>query len=322
MPISHPSTRLDYPVSYRAHSFNSYRTAAGGINQAAQNENYRLERFDFGRLQIRDQREALHLMSGGDLGVATNVFRFVSLVGEVKAGNGATLEDMTSLFLRVFDVEDAQTASPLTEGVSAIDFYTPTNSAPVGYTSPVRELLLGRPGTPPQVFDRRSGGLARTFAAEMVCPDHRRYTYDPTVVTLNSGNGFFANCPQWDVNLGIMTFGVIQLNLSGAGHASCTLRSNPPVGSNIDLVLDLSGLGGGNHTISVDMLNKVIVDGTIDPLTRAITGSHRADLRTSDPDTFWGIPRGYPPVAGGTAFRIVNTTNLDSATLTYRPARR
>lgn len=309
---------LDFPVGYRGWVGNEHRSAAGVEVPAQRLATCLIERFDFSRLQLRDQKSGLHLVSGGDFGSATKVFRFISLLGTIKDTSMALLEDRASRLTQTFDIEESQYASPTTSGVSRLDFYSPTAAPPSGFASPVHECFLARPNAHPQVFERRGNSLAVMFALELVCADHRRYLYDPTAKTANAANAWSIACPNWDANMGEQTFPVLTFTLTGTGSIDCTATFTPTtVGSATSLVLDLTSLAASAHTVDVDMMTgRIYLDGSINPLTRVATGTRRDDLLVSDPDTFWSIPRN-----GGTFTVPTGRTALTSVKAEFRQAR-
>lgn len=311
---------LDYPIGYRSLvTLNEHRSTAGAEVVAQRLSTYLVERFDFSRLQLRDQKSGLHLVSGGDFGAATKVFRFISLLGMVKDTTQALLEDRISRLIQTFDIEEAQYASITTQGVSRLDFYSPTNAPASGFTSPVHEMFLCRPNAHPQIFERRGNSLSVMFALELVCADHRRYLYASTTKTANAGNSWSVACPNWDANMGEMTYPVLTLTLTGTGSAACTIVFTPTtVGSAVTLVLDLSSLSAAAHTVDIDTITGMAyLDGSINPLTRVATGTRRDDFLTSDPDTILlGFARN-----GGVLTVPSGRTALTSVAAEYRQAR-
>jgi hypothetical protein len=309
---------VHFPIGYRGLVLNEHRSATGAIDNTKVASTFLVDRFDASRLQLRDQREGLHLMSGGDLGAGTKVFRFVSLQGQVSDVTSAKLEDRIGWLRQTFDIEEAQVFAPTTEGVNDLDYYIPTEVTTVGAVNGiVREILRGRPSIYPQTFDRRNSGLTRLFAVEIICPDPRRllYTSEPNKVA-NSGNGFSITLPNWNANQGSITWPILTIIQTANGNANTTITFNPTtIGTTTDLRLDLSGLGAA--TIYVDMLGKAIyVGGTMNVDTGYHTGgTERADIRQSAVDTFWNIPR------NGGVMSITNRTALTSVRADYRQAR-
>jgi hypothetical protein len=312
---------VDFPITYSSLNINDAKSTAGVLDKTKDKSQIRVTRFDHSRLQYRDQREGLHLLSGGDLGSATRVFRYLSLIGEIRDTTPALLADRKSKLLRAFDLEESQYTSPTTVGQQALDFYTPTATPPSGFTSPVRELYLCRPSVYPQTYDAINQGLQESWAVELICADPTRYMYTANTSTANSGNSFSIAVANWTATVGAMTWPVIRLNLGSGAHVSgVNLRFTPTsYGSAQNLTLDLSpATFNGSHTIDIDMRTKqIILDGAIDALTRVITGgTHVAYVRTSAVDTFWGIPAN-----GGTFAATAGMTNITSAVMTYRQAR-
>lgn len=288
----------DFPFGYRGYTFNKHRTTAGGYDDDYEKNTTIIDTFDFSRVQWRDQREGLHNLTGGDVGVANEVFRYISLGGLIVASTGAALEDRIARVMRVFNIEEAQLDSPTTEGVTAFDFYCPTEVSATGIASPVREKFLARPSAPPAWVERMHDGLTARFAAQLICPDPRRYLYTATSVVL-SGSTWTAALPNWVGNQGRKVYPVITVVLSGAGHASMTFSDGTT-----SLVCDFSGETSGTFTI--DMATSLIKKGT----------TKKAYIRTSAVDTYWGIPAN-----GVAAAAVTNRTNVTSVTFTYNQAR-
>ena len=304
-----------FPFAFRGLTFNQHRTAAGAEDQTKLKDTIRVDRFDASRLQQRDQREALHLLTGGDLGDATLAFRYISLAGSIVASSGSALSDFIAQVEQTFDVEEAQLASLATEGVSELTF-TDTTAVVTGrgtaWTDPVTnqsdgqyvvELFMARPAAFAIITGRRSGGDSALWAAELVCPDPRRYIDTAESVVLNAGNAYASTCPNWNAALGKASPVVLTIVMSGAGHASLTIDI---VGDGqTGLILNMSAETAG--TFTVDTATGLIKKGS----------THRADLRTSSVATLTGlrVPR------GGGAFTATNTTNVTSITAAYRQAR-
>ncbi len=305
---------LSYPIAWRGGDAGSgitlqgHRDTSGNLVSATvDTQDYiEVEKFDFSPLDFRDQRDGLHLLFGGDLGLVSSEFRYVSIQGNVKGSTAAKLEDRVAKLLGVFDPENCQAASATTRGVLPLDFYCPTEEA--GYTPLVRELFQGRPTGLPVIFERRAEGYAMQFALQLVCPDPRRYLYTAESKVANAGNGYSIAIPNWTARMGAPTTGVITLALTAAGANPCTLRYvDTASGITKNLNLNLSGIGGGAHTVTVDVeTGEIKLDGT-----------NNAALRTSAVDTAQWIVN-----AGGGTFSVpAGTTNLTSATLAYRQAR-
>lgn len=288
---------LDFPMAFRSFTLHRHRSAAGAEVPSYRTHTVRVDRFDFSKLQIRDQREPRNLISGGDLGDATETFRYVSLGGTILAPSGSELQDYIGQFLQTFDIEECQLDSPGTRGITPFTFTVPTDI--VGYTPYQVERLYCRPAGVPVIYESRSRGFARTFAVELVCEDPRRYRDTATTVTLNSGNSFSASCPNWNTSVGRYVYPVITIAATGGGATNFTLTSGGK-----SLVLNLSTL------VNTDSVTIEPEFGTIKK-----NGAHAAALRTSAVDSFFGIPRGGATVAA------TNTTNIGSVTIAYREAR-
>jgi len=302
-----------FPMEYRGFVFNAHRSAAGVEVPAFIADTARVQSFDPTRLQQRDQREALHLLTGGDLGDATLVFRYISLSGILKASTGAKLSDQIAAMEAAFDVEEAQRASPATEGVLPFTFTDTTEVVTgrgVAWTDPVtglgdgqyvKERFMARPAGFPILPGRRSGGDSVTFACELVCPDPRRYIDTAESVVLNGANGFAANCPNWTAAQGVAVFPLVTIVMSGAGSAGLTID----LGDVASLSLNMAGETAG--TFTWDTATGIIKKGA----------THRADLRNTAASTLFGYIS-----AGGNAAAAGNTTNVTSITIAYRQARR
>lgn len=310
----------DYPLGFRGLVLNEHRNTSGAEVVAKRKSTIIVRRFDFSPLQLRDQRIGRHQIPGGEFGFATKQFRYLALQGEVKDTTPALLEDRVSRLLQTFDLEEAQYAALTAQGQSAFDFYVPTAVPPSGYTSPVRELFLARPFGPARVFERAGTGLAVPFAVELVCGDTARYLYTAEAKTANAAGSWSVACPNWDANMGELSYPVLEITVASGGSYSAThtITFTPTtVGTATALILDLSGEASAAFTIWVDMrTGRCYKAGTMDTLTRVQTGgTRRDDLPTSDPDTFWGIPRN-----GGT-MSVTGTNNITSVKAHYRQAR-
>lgn len=306
-----------FPFAWRGLTLNAHRTAAGQLDPAASklSDTIRVDRWDFSKLQQRDQREALHLRTGGDLGDATIAFRYLALSGAIVASTGAKLDDRTAELMALFDVEECQRASPSTEGVLPFDFTgltdvnngrgtawaDPVTGAAAGFYVP--ERFYARPAAVPVITARRSSGTVAPFGIELVCADPRRYCQVAEAVVLNAANTFIANCPNWNALQGKAVPPVATIALTAAGHASFILNLPDATPS---LVLNLSGIGAGAHSVIVDFGTGVI----------SLDGTERADLRTS----VVGSLDAVLPAGGGSA-SASNTTNVTSVTIAYRQAR-
>ncbi len=304
----------DFPMAYRGLTFNGHRTAAGALDTTKEAATFRVNQLDFGRIQFRDQREALNVLSGGDLGDAASVFRYVTIAGVIKDRTGMDLSDRIAQLFSTWSIEEALFDDPTTDGESAFTYTDVTRldtgrgtayadrtlTGETGYY--VVERIVGRPSGPPIVTQRRSGGDTALFAAELVCSDPRRYIQTAESVVLNSGNSYSANCPNWSSLMGIATPPTVTIVTSGNGSSSFTLDI---AGDGVSpLVLNLSAVGAA--TIVWSARTGIIQVGS----------THRADLRTSAADTLFArVPR------GGAVASSTNNTNITSVTLAYRQAR-
>lgn len=293
---------FDFPMAFRSLTLNGHRDTSGNlIPGAAEADTYRVERFDPSRIQLRDQREPLHLLAGGDLGDASKTFRYLGVSGMIVASSQANLDDAISAMMATFDIDECQLASPSTEGILPFTFYSPT--AIVGYTPAQKERFLVRPAGSPVITPRRSGGLQVPYALELVAADPRRYLDALTTITLNSGNSFTQTCPNWTAGVGTHVFPLVTITMTGAGSATFSFDLAGDTGG--ALVLNLSGLANGN-VVTVDCSTGIIKVGS----------TFRADLRTSAVGTSMPFI-----VAGGAAATATNTTNVSSVVVTYRQAR-
>lgn len=290
---------IDFPIGFRGYTFNAHRTAAGAASstEADHADTTVVQQFDISPVQVRDQREALHAVTGGDFGTGNDVFRFISLVAKIKASTGENLEDEIAKISRIGNLEEALLDFPTTMGVSAIDFYSPTNVSATGIASPVREKFMVRPSGPMAWVERAHDGLTAMCSLSLVAADPRRLLYTATTVSF-TGAGTQA-LPNWTALYGRKVYPVVTLVMSGNGASNVTISDGTT-----SLVLDLSAAGAGTFTI--DMATQLIKKGT----------AKRADLRTSGVNTFWGIPAG-----GVAAASITNRTNMTSSTITYNQAR-
>jgi hypothetical protein len=183
--------------------------------------------------------------------------------------------------------------------VSALDFYCPTEYSGTGIATPVREKFLARPSDAPAWVERAQDGLSAVFAAQVVCPDPRRYLYTATSVTFSAGAGWTQALPNWNSTMGRKVYPLVTIVLSGAGHASMTFSDGTT-----SFVGDFSAETAGTFTI--DMATQLIKKST----------TKKAYIRTSAVDTYWGIPAG-----GVAAAAITNRTNVTSVVFSYNQAR-
>ena len=289
----------DFPIGFRGYTFNAHRTAAGAYSPAAEKDTTVVQQLDISPIQLRDQREALHGAVGGDFGTANEIFRFITLVGKIKASTGEKFEDAIAKISRVGSVSEALLDYPSTMGASALDFYSPTEVAATGIASPVREKFMVRPAGPMAWLERSHEGLTALFSLPLVAADPRRLLYTATTVTFSSGAGWTQALPNWTTTMGMKVYPVITVVLSGAGHASMTFSDGTT-----SLVCDFSAETAGTFTI--DMATQLITKGT----------TKKAYIRTSDVNSYWGIPAG-----GVAAAAVTNRTNVSSVTFTYHQAR-
>lgn len=287
----------DFPIGLRGYTFNKHRTTAGAYDVTYEQDTTIVQSFDFSPVQVRDQREALHAVTGGDFGTGNEVFRFLSLLVKIKASTGENLEDEIAKIVRVGSLGEALLDYPTTAGASALDFYCPTNISATGIATPVREKFLVRPAGPSAWVERAHDGLTALASLSMVAADPRRMLYTATTVSFTSTSP--QALPNWTTTLGYKVYPVVTLVMAGAGSASLTISDGTT-----SLVLDMSGETSG--TFTVDMGTGIIKKGT----------TVRADLRTSGVNTYWGIPAG-----GVAAATITNRTNITTSTMTYNQSR-
>ena len=293
----------DYPITYRGLTLNEHHDAAGELVRANVDECYDVTLFDFSPLSIRDQIEGLHVDSGADLGVVSKEYRRIAMRGLVRSRTAAGLEDRVARLIHAFDPEMAVLDSVTTEGVERLAFWCPTDAPPPGYTSPVHETFFARPRGWPVVYERKSQGLAYDFAVELVCGDPTRYLYDEHSVGFSTALGWTRTLPNWAADMGVTVFPVLELILSGPGHASLTISDGES-----NLVLDMSTVVAGGGTFTIDMRTGEITK-------TGSGGGPRNHLRTSAAGSYFGV---YP---GGSMWTITNRTNLTSASATYRLGR-
>jgi hypothetical protein len=289
----------DFPIGFRGYTFNSHRSTAGAASasESAHKDTTVVQSFDISPVQVRDQREALHAVTGGDFGTANEVFRFISMLVKIKASTGENLEDEIAKIVRVGSLEEALLDYPTTMGASALDFYCPTNISSTGIASPVHEKFLVRPAGPAAWVERAQDGLTALVSLSFVAADPRRYLYAaPPVAFPGAGSQAL---PNWNTTQGRKVYPLVTIVLSGAGAANLTISDGTT-----SLVLDMGSVTAGTFTI--DMATQQIKKGT----------TVRADLRTSGVNTFWGIPAG-----GVAAATITNRTNITTSTITYNQAR-
>jgi hypothetical protein len=298
---------IEYPMGYRGLVLNEHRNTDGSIDVSQQKDTIIVDRFDFSPILFRDQRDGLHLMYGGDLGVVSSEFRFVNVQGSIAGSTWAALEDRLAKLNAAFHPENAVWDNPSTRGIDLFDFYSPTEES--GYVSPVRECFFGRPTGIPQTFEQRAPSRSRRFAVELICTPPGRYLYTAESRTANAGNSWIVTLPNWTEAQGYGVSPILTLVLTGAGSNGCTIwyRLNDDTTIIAALVLDLSGLGVGAHTIVVDVGNGTIREGS----------TRKDNLRTSAVDTgVWQLQPG-----GGKLLVVSGRTNLTSVTATYRQAR-
>lgn len=289
----------DFPIGYRGYTFNAHRTSAGAYSSGAERDTTIVQQLDISPVQVRDQREALHALTGGDFGTGNEVFRFITLVAKIKASTGEKFEDAIAKISRVGSLEEALLDSPTTMGASAFDFYSPTEVSATGIATPVREKFMVRPAGPMAWLERAHEGLTALFSLPLVAADPRRLLYTATTVTFSAAAGWTQALPNWTTTMGRKVYPVITVVLSGAGNSAMTFSDG-----STNLVCDFSAETSGTFTI--DMASQLITKGT----------TKKAYIRTSGVNTYWGIPAG-----GVASAAVTNRTNVTSVTFTYSQAR-
>src|SRR5690348_2350095 len=86
----------DFPFAFGTRwAGNQHRSTAGAAEstRAYVDNTDLVELFDYSRLVSRDQREGSHQRTGGDLGLSTEQFRFLSLIVDIRRPTYAALED-------------------------------------------------------------------------------------------------------------------------------------------------------------------------------------------------------------------------------------
>lgn len=290
----------DFPMSYRGLDLNEHRDQSGDPVREYVDECYDIVTFDPSPMSIRDQVEGLHVDSGADVGVASKEFRRIAIRGLVKSRTAWGLEDRIARLLHAFDIEEAIRANPSTEGLSPFTFWCPTAVLPAGAPEPlvVQEMFIARPRGFPVTYERKSQGLSYNFAVELLCADPRRYIVEPVIVPFSTAAGWVQGLPNWPVDMGVATYPVVTLVLSGNGASNLTISDGTT-----SFVLNLSAAGAGTFTI--DMKTKEIKKGS----------TPRNDLRSSGTRSYLLVP------PGGADWEITNRTNLTSAEVRYHPAR-
>ena len=283
-------SRLDYPITWEVGSrslvLNGHRTDDGDIDRSRLDQTYLVEAFDFSPLDIREQREGMHLLTGGDLGPAVRQFRHISLRGVIKAPSAAALEDMEAELLAAFDIEHAQMDAPTTFGLGTLKYLTPTDVSGPDLGSLVNEGFICRPENYPITFDRRGPrGYVRRFAVQLVTGYPYRLLFPIKEVVFRETDGWTLELPNWTTRLGGTSRVTFDVALDGTTTPDTDFTISDGTRS---LVLDLHTFHGGGALpgwLRVEMWSKQIYD--IEPL-----GARRAYVRTSGIDSFFDIPAG------------------------------
>jgi hypothetical protein len=297
--------RLDYPlwwnVGVRELVLNNHRTEDGGVDDAAIMAGYYLvEAYDFSPLDIREQREGMHLQTGGDLGPANRTFRHISLRGNIIAPSGARLDDMEAALLSAFDIEHAQIDNPDQFGEGTLKHLSETSVSVPGVGGRVLEGFYCRPERYPITFDRRGQrGHTRAFLAQLVSPYPYRVLFPEQEVVFSAANGWSQTLPNWTTREGGISRLSLDVSHTGNGASNFTISDGTR-----SLVLDMSSAGVSN--LYIDMWSGQIYNTADEP---------KQNLRTSDVDSFFDIP------PGGATVTISNVTNIASVTATYHQTR-
>jgi hypothetical protein len=298
-------SRLDYPILWaignRELELNGHRTEDGGFDRSRLDHTYQVESYDFSPLDIREQREGRHLLTGGDFGPATRQFRHISLRGVIKARNGAELDDMEAEFLAAFDIEHAQRDVPTTFGVGTLKHSSETAFSGPGIGQLVSEGFYCRPEGYPVTYDRRGPqGIVRAFMVQLASAYPYRVLFPAESVVFSAAAGWSHDLHNWNQYVGGESQLQFDLTMTGAGANDFTVTDGTR-----SLVLDLSGASSG-WNIRIEMWTKQIYRPN---------GTTLAYVRTSDIDSFFDVP------AGGAAVSISNRTNVSSVTATYHQTR-
>lgn len=298
-------SRLDYPIEWsigsRSLTLNGHRTADGGIDRGNLSRTFLVESFDFSPLDIREQREGMHLLTGGDFGMATRQFRHISLRGAIKAPSDAALEDMEAEFLAAFDIEHALRDAPATMGLGSLIYRTPTDISVPGVGKLIREGFICRPESYPITFERRGPrGLIRRWAVQLVSGYPYRLLYPEQSVVFSAADGWTQELPNWTARHGGTSRLSLLIDMGGAGANNFTVSDGTR-----SLVLDLSSTTS-DWNIVVEMWSKQVY---------RVNGTKLADKRTSGIDTFFDVP------PGGCTVAVTNRTNVTSVTATYQQSR-
>lgn len=297
-------SRYDYPIEWaigtRELILNGHRTSDGDIDRTKLDSTYLVESFDFSPLDIREQREGLHLLTGGDFGPANRMFRHIALRGAINARSAADLEDMEAEFLSAFDLDRAQLDAPTSYGEGTLIYHSPTAFSGPRIGSVVREGFYCRPEGYPITFERRgSGASTRRWAVQLVAAYPYRLLFPAESVLFSTAAGWTQELPNWGIRNGGISRVRFLVVTSGAGATDFTISDGTR-----SLVLDLSGQSAINFY--VDMFTKQIYRANDVQIPQ---------VRTSDIDSFMQVP------PGGVEVTVSNTTNITSVTATYHQSR-
>jgi hypothetical protein len=306
--------RLDYPVTWeiggRSLTLNGHRGADGELVRAYLEHTYQLEAYDFSPLDIREQREGMHLLTGGDLGPANRQFRHVSLRGVMKAETPGDLEDMEAELFAAFDLDHAQLDAPTTFGLGRLVHSSPTQLSAPGIYTLVREGFECRPENYPISYERRGPrGYTRAFAVQLVTGYPYRLLYPAEAIVFSTAAGWSQRLPNWTTRHGgtsRLSFDVL-LTMDVSPDADLTISDGTR-----SLVMDLSNFNnGGADLVRVDMWSKQLYHPASEDADLVGLGG----VRTSDIDSFFDVP------AGGVDVTVTHTTGIESITARYHQSR-
>lgn len=298
-------SRLDYPITWAIGSrelvLNNHRTPDGEIDDAAlAGGHYVVEAYDFSPLDIREQREGMHLGIGGDFGPANRVFRHISLRGVIVAPDSPTLDYMEAEFLAAFDIDHAESDNPTGFGEGTLKHWSDTSFSGPGIGGRVLEGFYCRPEAYPVTFDRRGvRGQTRAFLTQLVAAYPYRVLFPQESVVFSAAAGWSQALPNWNARIGGFSRLTLDIEHVGNGASNLTLSDGTRT-----LVLDMSS--AGNSHLYVEGWTRQIYNTVPEP---------KQNLRTSNIDSFFDVP------PGGITLAVGNTTNIASVTATYHQTR-
>jgi hypothetical protein len=297
-------SRLDYPIIWAIGSrelvLNGHRTLDGEMDRALLDQHYLVEAYDFSPLDIREQREGFHLLTGGDFGPADRQFRHISLRGVIVAPSWHVLDDMEAEFLAAFDIEHAELDNPSEYGVGTLKHVSETAFSGPAIGDRIVEGFYCRPEAYPVTFDRRGQrSTTRAFLAQLVAGYPYRVLFPQHSVVFSAAEGWSQDLPNWNDRIGGISRLTFDIEHTGNGDSDFTITDGTRA-----LTLDMSSAGTSH--LYVEMWSKQIYNTV--PVDKA-------ELRTSDIDSFFDVP------PGGVSVTISNVTNIASVTATYHQTR-